>query len=134
MCAILYTNSPRLQLEASKLKCYHDNSIINTSGHCTLECNYQNKIYQLSFKVIDGDQKPLLSGITRTEVGLITVHAVCNVTSATLIEQYDDAFKGLGDKYHIDIDTMIPPVQHVPRRVPVAMKEPLKQNLIELTK
>jgi len=67
-------------------------------------------------------------------LGLITVHAVRNVTSAKLIEQYDDAFKGLGDKYHIDIDKTILPVQHVPRKVPVAMKKSLKQNLIELIK
>ena len=46
-------------------------------------------------------------------------------------------FEGLGcmgDAYHIDIDSTIPPVQHVPRRVPVAMREPLKCKLAELTK
>ena len=46
-------------------------------------------------------------------------------------------FEGLGcmgDAYHIDVDTTIRPVQHVPRRVPVAMKEPLKHKLVELTK
>jgi len=135
VCAIQHTKSPPLQPEASQLKCY-DNSIINTLGQCTLECNYQGKTYKLCFKVIDGDQKPLLSGTTCTELGLITVHAVCNVESTKLIELYDDVFKGLGclgDEYHIDIDKSIPPVQHVPRRVPVAMKEPLRQKLTELT-
>ena len=133
MCAILHTENLPLQPEASQLKCY-DNSIINTLGKCTLQCNYHSKTYQLSFKVIDGNQKPLLSGITCTELGLITVHAVCNVTSIKLIEEYDDVFRGLGclgDEYHIE---SIPPVQHVTRRVPVAMKELLKQNLAELTK
>ena len=38
------------------------------------------------------------------------------------------------DAYHIDIDSTIIPVQHVSRRVPVAMKEPLKRKLAELTK
>ena len=134
MCAILHTENPQLQPEASQLKCY-DNSIINTLGKCTLQCNYQSKTYQLNFKVINGNQKPLLSGITCTELGLIIVHAVCNVTSTKLIEEYDDVFRGLGclgDEYHIDLDKSIPPVQHVPRRVPVAMKELLKQKLAEL--
>ena len=61
------------------------------------------------------------------DLGLITVHTVCNVTdkSNQLIEQYSDVFEGLGcmgDAYHIDVDTTIRPVQHVPRRVPVAMR------------
>ena len=40
----------------------------------------------------------------------------------------------MGDAYHIDIDSTITPVQHVLRRVPVAMKEPLKCKLADLTK
>ena len=71
------------------------------------------------------------------ELGLITVYTVCNVTSNTLIEQYNDVFKGLGclgNEYHIDVDKSVIPVQHVPRRVPVAMKELLKQKLADLTK
>ena len=39
-----------------------------------------------------------------------------------------------GDAYHIDIDSVIPPVQHIPCQVPVAMREPLKCKLAELTK
>ena len=55
------------------------------------------------------------------DLGLVTVHTVCNVTdkSNKLIEQYNDVFEGLGcmgDAYHIDIDNTIAPVQHVPRR------------------
>ena len=87
--------------------------------------------YQLSFKVIDGDKKPLLSGTTCMELGLITVHTICNVIITKLIDQYDDVFRGLGclgDKYHIDIDKSVVPIQHVPQRVPVAMKELLKQK------
>jgi len=138
VCEILHTKNPTLQPEASQLKCY-DNSIINTLGQCALQCIFQDNTYQLKFKVIDGDQKPLLSGTTCMELGLITVHAMCNVTdkSTKLIEQYHDVFKGLGcleEEYHIDVDNTIITVQHVPRRVPVAMKEPLKHKLTELTK
>ena len=39
-----------------------------------------------------------------------------------------------GDPYHIDVDIRIRLVQHVPQWVPVAMKEPLKYKLAELTK
>ena len=138
VCKILHTTNPPLQPETSQLRCY-DNSVINTLGQCTLQCGYKNDTYSLPFKVIDGDQKPLLSGTTCMNLGLITVHAICNVTDKCnkLIEQYNDVFEGLGclgDAYHIDIDNKIAPVQHVPRRIPVAMKEPLKCKLAELTK
>ena len=66
----------------------------------------------------------------------ITVHTVCIIKSTKLVEQYDNVFKGLGclgDEYHIEVDKSVVPVQHVPRRVPVAMKERLKQKLSELT-
>ena len=138
VCKILHTTNPPLQPETSQLKCY-DNMVINTLGVCTLQGVYQNNTYPLHFKVIEGDQKPLLSGNTCIDLGLITMHTVRNVTDkcSNLIAQYHDVFEGLGcmgDAYHIDIDSAIPPVQHLPRRVPVAMKEPLKCKLSELTK
>ena len=138
VCKILHTTNPSLQPEVSQLRCY-DNSVINTLGQCTLQCSYESNTYPLQFKVIEGDQKPLLSGTTCMYLGLITVHTVHSVTDKynKVIEQYNDVFEGLGctgDAYHIDIDSTITPVQHVPRRVPVAMKEPLKRKLAELTK
>ena len=56
-----------------------------------------------------GSQHPLLSVTTCTELGLITVHSICNVStnSANLIKQYSDVFEGLGclgDEYHIELD------------------------------
>ena len=67
------------------------------------------------------------------------MHSICNVAtnSANLIKRYSDVFKGLGclgDEYHIELDPTVSPVQHVPRRVPVAMKHRLKSKLEELTK
>ena len=135
---ILHDDKPSLQTETTQLKCY-DNSLISTVGQCTLPCVYNQKTYHLTFKVIKGNHRPLLSGTACIELGLITVHDVCNVTFASnkLIEQYHDVFEGLGcigEDYHIEIDETIQPVQHVPRRVPVAMKDRLKHKLDQLTK
>jgi len=52
-----------------------------------------------------------------------------------LIEQYADVFQGLGcldGDYHIELDPSVSPVQHVPRRVPVALKQQLKEKLDSL--
>jgi len=98
---IMHTNKPSLQPEAMKLKCY-DNSVIHTVGQCTLQCDYRQKTYQLTFKVIKGNQRPLLSDTTCIELGLITLRDVCNVTLTAnkLIEQYHDVFEGLGCLSH----------------------------------
>jgi len=114
VCTIMETDTPHLQSETTHLKCY-DNSIITTLGQCTLQCQYENKQHKLQFKVITGSQHPLLSGTTCTELGLITVHSICNVSvnSANLIKQYSDVFEGLGclgDEYHIELDPGVSPV------------------------
>jgi len=134
---ISLSDKPPVQLEATQLKCY-DNSIINTVGQYTLQCVYNKKTYQLTFKVIEGNHPPLLSGTACVQLSLITVHDVCNVTSTSnkLIKQYHDVFEGLGligEDYRIEIDETIQPIQHVPRWVPVAMKDCLKHKLDQLT-
>ena len=95
VCAILHTKNLPLQPEASQLKCY-GKSIINTLGKWPCNVITMASPTSSAFIVINGNQKPLLSGITCIELGLITVHAVCNVTSTKLIEEHHKEFRGLG--------------------------------------
>ena len=53
----------------------------------------QEKIYHLGFKVIHGDQRPLLSGATCQELGLIKMDIVNAVQSSDIIDQYKDVFE-----------------------------------------
>ena len=51
---------------------------------------------------------------------------------AHILNEYTDVFDGIGcfeDEYHITLDTTVPPLVHYPRRVPVALREPLKEEL-----
>jgi len=53
------------------------------------------------------------------------------------MKQYSDVFEGLGclgEEYQIELDPADSPVQHVPRHVPVAMKQRLKSKIDELEK
>ena len=46
-------------------------------------------------------------------------------------------FEGLGcfkGEYHIQIDENVKPVQHAPRRIPVAIREELKQKIDKMVK
>ncbi len=52
-----------------------------------------------------------------------------------LRDEYSDVFKGMGlleGKYHIELDTSVPPVVHPPRKVPLAIKDKLKSELHRL--
>jgi hypothetical protein len=49
-----------------------------------------------------------------------------------ILQEYQDVFTGLGcleGEYHIDIDPSITPVQHTPRRVPVALRKSLQEKI-----
>ena len=51
---------------------------------------------------------------------------------AHILNEYADVFDGIGGfegEYHITLDSTVPPVVHSPRRVPVALREILKEEL-----
>ena len=51
---------------------------------------------------------------------------------ARILNKYADVFDGIGcfeGEYRITVDSTVPPVLHSPRRVPVALREPLKEEL-----
>ena len=62
---------------------------------------------------------------------------IVNAVQSPDINQYRDVFEGLGcleKEYHIEMDPAVSPSQQAPRRVPVALKELLKEKLDDLTK
>lgn len=136
LCATQRTESPSMKSSTAKLK-FYDNSTLGVLGEKTLHCKYQGSSYHLNFKIIKGIQKPLLSGTTCEKLGLITFTNVNSVRSQDdpIIVQFSDVFQGLGcleGDYHIEVDPSIKPVQHVPRRVPLALKARLKAKLDDL--
>ena len=106
----------------------------------------------LQFNITEDDLAPLLSYSTCIGLGLVTINDCdspsnssgglkdtpgVHVTTgmADLLEGYKDVFEGLGDlpgEYHIVTDDSVPPVVHPPRRVPVALRNQIKEKLDEL--
>ena len=60
------------------------------------------------------------------------------ITREALIEKYPDVFgDGVGKlagEHHIRLDNTVDPVQHAPRRVPVALRAKVKEALEDLVK
>lgn len=105
----------------------------------------------LQFNITEDDLAPLLSYRTCIELGLVTINDCdsasnftdlkdtpsigVTMTIADLLEEYKDVFGGLGDlpgEYHIVTDDTVPPVVHPPRRVPVALRDQIKEKLDEM--
>ena len=56
---------------------------------------------------------------------------------AHTLNEYADVFDGIGcfeGEYNITLDSTVPSVVHSPRSVPVALRKPLKRNLIHSSK
>ena len=97
----------------------------------------------MKFHVVDIDAPPVLSAQTCKELGLVKrIHAVqrcrpedCQTPSPEphdILEAYPDLFDGLGclpKEHTIKVDPSVTPVVHPPRRVPLALKERIKEEL-----
>ena len=113
--------------------------------------------HRIDCKLVDGIQmRPLLGrkacigmnvvtyldndSLNKPDTGGASVYAVSTgkqpVTQTELIELYPQVFKeGVGcleGEYHIRIDPQQAPVQHPPRKVPVALRDRLKSTLEDL--
>jgi len=54
-----------------------------------------------------------------------------------ILKEYSDVFEGLGcmdGLYHMEVDETVRPVVHLPRKVPVALRDHLKEELDKLVR
>ena len=109
------------------------------------------KKYRVEFVVIEEDYTPLLGSVSAQKMGLITVkhENILNVTEAVdntdfegrsmkeINATYSDVFKGLGcteGELHLEVDEKVTPEIMPPRRVPLSLKDRLKEELTRLEK
>ena len=111
------------------------------AGKATLPVWSRGQRRSMEFNILDGDYQPILSLNTSLNLGFVSLHN-CDVLAlhvkcpkASLLEEYEDVFDGLGalpGTYKIAIDEQAQPVVHAPRRVPVALRPCIKNKLDEL--
>ena len=86
--------------------------------------------YQVCFQVVDGNYTPLLGRSSCENMGLI--QRITAIESVSILDEFPEVSQGLGclpGKYHISIDSSVPPVVHPPRRVLHSKRVPLKKEL-----
>ena len=119
----------------AKLKVY-DGRRITPSGKISLTCEYKGKFTVLDFILIEQDLPSILGLKSCLDLGLIK--RIYHLQEENLESEYADVFEGLGEikgvQHKIQIDLNATPVVHPPRRVPVALREPLKEELQRMEK
>lgn len=116
-------------------------------GQCKLLVTRKGVKHRLVFNVLQGNYTPILSldaseGMHLLEIcdsdPLDHIYSACELTALTMNNvnvEYADVFSGLGmlkDCYTIQIDDSVRPVVHAPRRIPVPMREKVREKLDEL--
>ena len=115
-----------------KLKLY-DGTILTPRGQNKTQGRYKDKSLDLLFQVVEGPLVPLLSAEACEQLGLLQM--IFALYEENLILKFSEVFEDLGcltRSYEIATDPSIPPVKHVPRKVPVSIKARLKEELDRL--
>jgi len=107
---------------------------MSVKGTMDIWCMHNGQEHLLTSHVVDCSAKPPLNADTCELFGLLTCHVqqaeLCNT-----LDSFADVFQGLGclpGDYHIEVDPDVRPAQHMPRNVPVAVQQELRQRLQEL--
>ena len=116
--------------------------IIQHYGTCELRLSHGGHSKPYPFHVVNTTGPTILGLPTCRDLRLVTLNY--SLTTAKqdplgsteakeeLLCQYQDCFEGIGcfkGEFHITLDPAVPPVIHPPRRVPEALREPLKKEL-----
>ena len=112
----------------------------------TLLCECKGNAFQVNFHVVEMEAPTILGAQTCKDLGLpARVHLLQQQSPSKcpegmaqkMYEQYLDLFQGLGclpGKHTIKVDSSIFPVVYPPRKVPLSLKENIKEELDRMEK
>ena len=140
-----------------RITAYGGHTVIHY-GTCELQVTHRNESVLSTFHVVKSNGPTIIGLPTCRALKLVTLNYAMNIgltaerdtdttadvptyttrpkgdetAKAHILNEYADVFDGIGcfeGEYHITLDSTVPPVVHSPRRVPVALREPLKEEL-----
>ena len=134
-------------------------NVVTHYGTCKLQVTHRNESVMSTFHVVKSIVPTIIGLPTCRALKLVTLNYDMNIgptserdtdttapvptvyttrpkgdetAKAHILNKYADVFDGIGcfeGEYHITLDTTVATVVHSPRRVPVALREPLKEEL-----
>lgn len=135
--------NPRLNRSNVKLKCF-SGKIIKSVGSVMLRLQSIKCERKILFQVIQGSHEPILSCEASQEMGFITVHNINNLKQndsegekelKEILKKYKAIFAGDGrmkSEATLDVDPTKSPGQERPRRIPVGIRQRLREEIADL--
>ena len=127
--------TPQLRPTKAKLTGFNG-SEIPVVGVARMTCKYKGKMIDSDFFVVEAEGQPPLLGLRACqELSLIKFVRTVDTASAhaeSILDEFADLFEGLGElegEHHIEINPVIKPVIHPPRKVPFTLLPKLKKEL-----
>lgn len=136
--------SRKLPVEKSNAQIYPygSNKPIDLMGKTKLQVNVAGRVHEVEFQVIKGTGRPLIGCKTATELGLLHVGLInnvsspCNETTDAIIKSFSDRFTGLGKlkdfQLRLYIDESVKPIAQPARKIPFKMRSQVERKLQEL--
>ena len=125
----------RLRASKSKLVAFFGQKIAPL-GKRALTCEYKGQKHNIEFEITQEEVPSILGGATCVKLGLVKrVHEV--KMENDILKEFEDLFDGLGcipGQHHIQIDHTVTPVVHAPRRIPVALRDRVVEELQRMVK
>lgn len=140
-------NNTNVKQSKHKLYSFGGNEI-KVIGEKTLICLHKEKEYPINFQVVDVKHGPLLSADKCVKLGLVKFCNTIKINNLDsiedlekeahrIIEKYKDVFQGYGcleNAINLEVDENITPSIQKPRRIPIHLREQLKEELDSLIK
>ena len=134
------TPRPKLKNTSVKLSAYNDTSI-PVAGKSILPLMHKGKKHHVLFIVVSSDTTPIIGLNTSERLNLIQRVLKINKSDSfnpdQIPKEYFDCFGEVGilkNTYHIELKDDVKPVVVPPRKVPYALKDPLKKELDRMEK
>ncbi|XP_055590626.1 uncharacterized protein K02A2.6-like [Uranotaenia lowii] len=143
--------SPETKITPSNLRLFSfGGNPIPVLGETKISCRRNGKRYKLVFQVVEVDHIPLLSANASKTLGYVKFCNSVSFATATdstsllnihrleamkIVDQYKSVFEGYGrfaGEVSLEVDQSVQPCIQPPRRIPLAFRGPLKEELDKL--
>ena len=104
-------------------------------GRCVTQVKQKNRTVPVLFIVADTTSPPILGLTTSENLNLIKRVLKIDITDIDFLTEFSDCFGQIGcllGTHHIVLKDNVTPVIHAPRRVPVAQRPKLKEELEQI--
>lgn len=120
----------RLSASKCKLVAYTGHKMTSL-GKKLITCEYKGQKHKIEFEIIQKDAPAILGRDACQKLGLVKrLYEIGKDTD--ILKDFEDLFSGLGclpGKHHIEIDHTVRPVIHAPRKIPVALRDKVIDEL-----